>query len=205
MRPVSRLLCILLSLLLLLSLTACTQSVPKPNWSADGTGMALTEYQLPNRSIADICANESIILLGSVGKKGKTEMVQDASGAVISKYACYTYFTISVSDLLKGDAQFAKKITLIRNGGDTDAYHILPTDGPEFQSGDRFLFFTSYSGKNPAGKDVYAFYGFPIVDGKIAINRATASPLFQENGPDVQWVDADAFVEVVRAILAKNS
>ena len=128
-------------------------------------------------TIEQLCAQSVTIVRGKIAKYNKSI---DLKGMNDSLAGVRTYFTIEVSDLIKGKAKNKSTAEASFLGGETKKQICLPLSGTLPQVGDEEIFFIQ--------EDSSYYPAFLIRDGEIVIESFLESKLFTETVKPQQTV-----------------
>ena len=145
-------------------------------------------------TIEQLCAQSVTIVRGKIAKYNKSV---DIKGMNDSLAGVRTYFTIEVSDLIKGKAKNKSTAEASFLGGETKKQICLPLSGTLPQVGDEEIFFIQ--------EDSSYYPAFPIRDGEIVLESFLESKLFTETVKPQQTVSADALVAEIKDIVAAQA
>ena len=143
-------------------------------------------------TIEQLCTQSPTIVRGKIAKYNKSV---DLKGMNDSLAGVRTYFTIEVSDSMKGKAKSKTEASFL--GGETKKQICLPLSGTLPQVGDEMIFFIQ--------EDSSYYPAFLIRDGEIVIESFLESKLFTETVKPQQTVSADALVAEIKDIVAAQA
>ena len=143
-------------------------------------------------TIEQLCAQSPTIVRGKIAKYNKSV---DIKGMNDSLAGVRTYFTIEVSDSMKGKAKSKAEASCL--GGETKRQICLPLSGTLPQVGDEMIFFIQ--------EDSSYYPAFLIRDGEIVLESFLESKLFTETVKPQQTVSADALVTEIKDIVAAQA
>ena len=138
-------------------------------------------------TLEELCERSPIIVRGTISEIGKSTDVQDT---------VHTSFTISVTDLIKGDSKYAHKATSWFEGGETKTQISAPLSGELPCVGEEHIFFISKDGS------YYPFYR--IQNSSIGLFEFSESKLLNSSASQ-QTVPADALVAEIKDIVAAQA
>lgn len=178
----------LLALLLISVCAGCAQQ---------GTASKITgkfDTSLEPRTIEQLCTQSPTIVRGKIAKYNKSV---DLKGMNDSLAGVRTYFTIEVSDFIKGNEKNRSTAESSFLGGETKKQICMPISGTLPQVGDEMIFFIQ--------EDSSYYPAFLIRDGEIVLESFLESKLFTETVKPQQTVSADALVAEIKDIVAAQA
>ena len=188
MKQIVRCLSLVLVLLIVCLCTSCAQQ---------GTASKITgkfDTSLEPRTIEQLCTQSPTIVRGKIAKYNKSV---DLKGMNDSLAGVRTYFTIEVSDFIKGNEKNRSTAESWFLGGETKKQICMPISGTLPQVGDEMIFFIQ--------EDSSYYPAFLIRDGEIVIESFLESKLFTETVKPQQTVSADALVAEIKDIVAAQA
>lgn len=188
MKQIVRCLSLVLVLLIVCLCTSCAQ---------EGTSSKITgkfDTSLEPRTIEQLCTQSPTIVRGKIAKYNKSV---DLKGMNDSLAGVRTYFTIEVSDFIKGNEKNRSTAESWFLGGETKKQICMPISGTLPQVGDEMIFFIQ--------EDSSYYPAFLIRDGEIVIESFLESKLFTETVKPQQTVSADALVAEIKDIVAAQA
>ncbi len=162
-----------------------------------GTASKITgkfDTSLEPRTIEQLCTQSPTIVRGKIAKYNKSV---DLKGMNDSLAGVRTYFTIEVSDFIKGNEKNRSTAESSFLGGETKKQICMPISGTLPQVGDEMIFFIQ--------EDSSYYPAFLIRDGEIVIESFLESKLFTETVKPQQTVSADALVAEIKEIVAAQA
>lgn len=145
-------------------------------------------------TIEQLCAQSPTIVRGKIAKYNKSV---DLKGMNDSLAGVRTYFTIDVSDFIKGNEKNRLTAESWFLGGETKKQICMPISGTLPQVGDEMIFFIQ--------EDSSYYPAFLIRDGEIVLESFLESKLFTETVKPQQTVSADALVAEIKDIVAAQA
>lgn len=188
MKQIVRCLSLVLVLLIVCLCTSCAQQ----DTASKITGKFDTS--LEPRTIEQLCAQSPTIVRGKIAKYNKSV---DIKGMNDSLAGVRTYFTIDVSDFIKGNEKNRSTAESSFLGGETKKQICMPISGTLPQVGDEMIFFIQ--------EDSSYYPAFLIRDGEIVLESFLESKLFTETVKPQQTVSADALVAEIKDIVAAQA
>ena len=188
MKQIVRCLSLVLVLLIVCLCTSCAQ---------EGTASKITgkfDTSLEPLTIEQLCTQSPTIVRGKIAKYNKSV---DLKGMNDSLAGVRTYFTIDVSDFIKGNEKNRSTAESSFLGGETKKQICMPISGTLPQVGDEMIFFIQ--------EDSSYYPAFLIRDGEIVIESFLESKLFTETVKPQQTVSADALVAEIKDIVAAQA
>ena len=162
-----------------------------------GTASKITgkfDTSLEPRTIEQLCTQSPTIVRGKIAKYNKSV---DLKGMNDSLAGVRTYFTIDVSDFIKGNEKNRSTAESSFLGGETKKQICMPISGTLPQVGDEMIFFIQ--------EDSSYYPAFLIRDGEIVLESFLESKLFTETVKPQQTVSADALVAEIKDIVAAQA
>ena len=168
-----------------------------PSCAQEGSASKITgkfDTSLEPRTIEQLCTQSPTIVRGKIAKYNKSV---DLKGMNDSLAGVRTYFTIDVSDFIKGNEKNRLTAESWFLGGETKKQICMPISGTLPQVGDEMIFFIQ--------EDSSYYPAFLIRDGEIVLESFLESKLFTETVKPQQTVSADALVAEIKDIVAAQA
>ena len=188
MKKIIYALSVILALCIVCLCTSCAQ---------EGTASKITgkfDTSLEPLTIEQLCTQSPTIVRGKIAKYNKSV---DLKGMNDSLAGVRTYFTIDVSDFIKGNEKNRSTAESSFLGGETKKQICMPISGTLPQVGDEMIFFIQ--------EDSSYYPAFLIRDGEIVLESFLEYKLFTETVKPQQTVSADALVAEIKDIVAAQA